>query len=229
MFANSARLLSSTAWSAPFAVSPALKVFAAVRNCAAFCPVRKVLRGVTPMAMISLNPAARMVAQSVANCASAAAGVFAASASVFIALRNVYIAELKAQDVARSLTGSSPAPGGAAATRILSARGSVLSDVRTNQVFVSDVPARLVQVQDLLRNAGTAEARFWALIALIDVQDKLEMDAAELASLAQATQTLADWPQATPGHRRWLDYVRLQATWRQQPREAEHAGGIGQN
>ena len=57
----------------------------------------------------------------------------------------------RAADVARSLTGSSPAAGAAAATRILSARGSVLSDVRTNQVFVSDVPARLLQVQDLIR------------------------------------------------------------------------------
>ena len=57
----------------------------------------------------------------------------------------------RAADVARSLTGSSPAAGAAAATRILSARGSVLSDVRTNQVFVSDVPAKLLQVQDLIR------------------------------------------------------------------------------
>jgi len=57
----------------------------------------------------------------------------------------------RAADVARSLSGSGPAAGAAAATRILSARGSVLSDVRTNQVFVSDVPARLLQVQDLIR------------------------------------------------------------------------------
>jgi len=53
--------------------------------------------------------------------------------------------------VARSLTGSGAganAPGG---MRILSARGSVLADLRTNQVFVSDMPTRLVQVQDLIR------------------------------------------------------------------------------
>jgi type IV pilus assembly protein PilQ len=35
--------------------------------------------------------------------------------------------------------------------RILSARGSVLADLRTNQVFVSDMSTRLVQVQDLIR------------------------------------------------------------------------------
>jgi type IV pilus assembly protein PilQ len=61
----------------------------------------------------------------------------------------------RAADVARSLTGSGTgagtganAPGG---MRILSARGSVLADLRTNQVFVSDMPTRLVQVQDLIR------------------------------------------------------------------------------
>ena len=57
----------------------------------------------------------------------------------------------RAADVARSLTGSvagANAPGG---MRILSARGSVLADLRTNQVFVTDMPTRLVQVQDLIR------------------------------------------------------------------------------
>ena len=61
----------------------------------------------------------------------------------------------RAADVARSLTGAGAgsgaganAPGG---MRILSARGSVLADLRTNQVFVSDMPTRLVQVQDLIR------------------------------------------------------------------------------
>jgi type IV pilus assembly protein PilQ len=57
----------------------------------------------------------------------------------------------RAADVARSLTGSGAganAPGG---MRILSARGSVLADLRTNQVFVTDMPTRLVQVQDLIR------------------------------------------------------------------------------
>jgi type IV pilus assembly protein PilQ len=57
----------------------------------------------------------------------------------------------RAADVARSLTGSGAganAPGGMS---ILSARGSVLADLRTNQVFVSDMPTRLVQVQDLIR------------------------------------------------------------------------------
>lgn len=61
----------------------------------------------------------------------------------------------KAAEVSRSLRGS-PSGGvgtgvSAGATRILSPRGSVLSDVRTNQVFVTDIPLKLAQVQALIR------------------------------------------------------------------------------
>lgn len=52
----------------------------------------------------------------------------------------------KATEMAAALGGS----GGAGATRILSPRGSVISESRTNQLFVTDVPSRLVQVQALI-------------------------------------------------------------------------------
>ena len=52
----------------------------------------------------------------------------------------------KAADIAASLSGS----GGAGATKILSARGSVISEARTNQLFVTDVPSKLEQVQALI-------------------------------------------------------------------------------
>lgn len=52
----------------------------------------------------------------------------------------------KAADIAAGLTGS----GGAGATKILSARGSVIAEARTNQLFVTDVPSRLEQVQALI-------------------------------------------------------------------------------
>lgn len=49
----------------------------------------------------------------------------------------------RADEVARMLqTGAS---------RLLSARGSVMAEVRTNQLFVTDVPARIAQVQALVR------------------------------------------------------------------------------
>lgn len=58
----------------------------------------------------------------------------------------------KAADIATQLTSSSGSTGGAAANaRILSERGSVISEPRTNQLFVTDIPTRLEQVQELIR------------------------------------------------------------------------------
>ncbi|MDD2879509.1 MAG: type IV pilus secretin PilQ [Rhodoferax sp.] len=56
----------------------------------------------------------------------------------------------KATEVAAQLTaasGSSNASGGA---RLLSPRGSVISEARTNQLFVTDIPSKLEQVQQLI-------------------------------------------------------------------------------
>lgn len=52
----------------------------------------------------------------------------------------------KATEVAAALAGS----GGAGTTRILSPRGSAIFEARTNQLFVTDVPSRLEQVQALI-------------------------------------------------------------------------------
>ena len=56
----------------------------------------------------------------------------------------------KAQDVANGLTGQSGGSGGGTATRILSARGSVIYEARTNQLFVSDIPSKLEEIQSLI-------------------------------------------------------------------------------
>ncbi|MDP2032224.1 MAG: type IV pilus secretin PilQ [Polaromonas sp.] len=52
----------------------------------------------------------------------------------------------KAEDIAKGLLGTG-APG---ATKILSPRGSVISEGRTNQLFVTDIPSKLEQVQSLI-------------------------------------------------------------------------------
>lgn len=51
----------------------------------------------------------------------------------------------KAADIAAGLIGS-----GTGATKILSTRGSVISEARTNQLFVTDIPSKLEQVQSLI-------------------------------------------------------------------------------
>lgn len=63
----------------------------------------------------------------------------------------------KAADVAAGLTGQTSGQGGGGGggggssnTRILTTRGSVIFEARTNQLFVSDVPSKLQEIQDLI-------------------------------------------------------------------------------
>ena len=60
----------------------------------------------------------------------------------------------KAADIATQLTsagsGGTGSGGSGTNARILSPRGSVISEPRTNQLFVTDIPSRLEQVQDLI-------------------------------------------------------------------------------
>lgn len=57
----------------------------------------------------------------------------------------------KASDIAGQITGAGGAAGaGGASARILSARGSVIAEPRTNQLFVTDIPSKLEQVQQLI-------------------------------------------------------------------------------
>ncbi len=58
----------------------------------------------------------------------------------------------RADDVRNMLlgTGAGGAAGSATASRILSKRGSLTSDARTNQLFVSDIPSKLEEVQAFL-------------------------------------------------------------------------------
>ncbi len=58
----------------------------------------------------------------------------------------------KAVDIAKQLTSSGSGGGGGSgnSARILSERGSVISEPRTNQLFVTDIPSKLQQVQDLI-------------------------------------------------------------------------------
>ena len=58
----------------------------------------------------------------------------------------------KAADIANGLTGQSGGGGGGGATntRILSPRGSVVFETRTNQLFVSDIPTKLEEIQSLI-------------------------------------------------------------------------------
>ena len=64
----------------------------------------------------------------------------------------------KAEEVARGLTGQNSGQGGGGGgggggstnTKMLSPRGSVLYETRTNQLFVSDIPSKLEEIQSLI-------------------------------------------------------------------------------
>ena len=56
----------------------------------------------------------------------------------------------KAEDIAKGLTGQSQGSGGGSGARILSPRGSVVSESRTNQLFVSDIPSKLEEITALI-------------------------------------------------------------------------------
>lgn len=62
----------------------------------------------------------------------------------------------KAEEIARGLTGQNSGQGGGSGgsgsttSRILSPRGSVLYETRTNQLFVSDTPSKLQEIQELI-------------------------------------------------------------------------------
>ena len=56
----------------------------------------------------------------------------------------------KAEEVAKRLTGESTSGSSGTSTKTISLRGSVFSEPRTNQVFVTDIPSRLEEIQQLI-------------------------------------------------------------------------------
>jgi type IV pilus assembly protein PilQ len=56
----------------------------------------------------------------------------------------------KAEDVAKGLAGSGAGGSGGASARILSTRGSVIAESRTNQLFITDIPSKLEEVQAMI-------------------------------------------------------------------------------
>jgi len=64
---------------------------------------------------------------------------------------------VKAEEIAKGLTGQSigsgsggSSGGSSSGTKILSPRGSVISESRTNQLFVSDIPSKLEEIQAMI-------------------------------------------------------------------------------
>jgi len=76
----------------------------------------------------------------------------------------------KAADVAAALLGSGGA-GGSAASRLLSTRGTVLAEPRTNQLFVSDTPAKLEEVQAMIARIDIASRQVMIEARIVEASD----------------------------------------------------------
>lgn len=75
----------------------------------------------------------------------------------------------KAVDIAAQLTA---AGGGASANaRLLSSRGSVIPEPRTNQLFVTDIPSKLEQVQQLLAKLDVAVRQVMIEARIVEASD----------------------------------------------------------
>ncbi len=60
---------------------------------------------------------------------------------------------------------------GTGAARILSARGSVIAEPRTNQIFVTDIPSRLEQVQNLIAKLDIAVRQVLIEARIVEASD----------------------------------------------------------
>ena len=83
----------------------------------------------------------------------------------------------KAADIAAQLMATGSASGGAsgsnsaASARILSPRGSVIAEPRTNQLFVTDIPSKLEQVQQLLAKLDIAVRQVLIEARIVEATD----------------------------------------------------------
>ncbi|KQT09464.1 type IV pilus secretin PilQ [Ramlibacter sp. Leaf400] len=71
----------------------------------------------------------------------------------------------KSADIAAQITA------GAGAARILSARGSVIAEGRTNQIFVTDIPSRLEAVQSLISQLDIAVPQVLIEARIVEASD----------------------------------------------------------
>ena len=75
----------------------------------------------------------------------------------------------KADEVAKLLTGAGG--GEKSAGRTLSQRGSATPDLRTNQLFVTDVPSRLEQVQQLISKLDVSVRQVMIEVRIVEAND----------------------------------------------------------
>jgi type IV pilus assembly protein PilQ len=74
----------------------------------------------------------------------------------------------KAADIATQISAAGTGP---ASARILSSRGSVIAEARTNQLFVTDIPSKLEQVQGLIAKLDIAVRQVLIEARIVEASD----------------------------------------------------------
>ncbi len=77
----------------------------------------------------------------------------------------------KAADIAVQITAGGGGSAAAASARILSARGSVIAEPRTNQLFVTDIGSKLEQVQQLISKLDIAVRQVLIEARIVEASD----------------------------------------------------------
>ncbi|GAB4398889.1 MAG: type 4a pilus secretin PilQ [Rhodoferax sp.] len=82
----------------------------------------------------------------------------------------------KAEDVRKNLVESGPAGGGlpgavTSSPRMLSPRGSAIAEPRTNQLFVTDVPSKLTQIEQMIKQLDVAVRQVLIEARIVEAND----------------------------------------------------------
>lgn len=85
--------------------------------------------------------------------------------------QSIQINYAKAEDIANQLTAAGSGSAGAASARLLSARGSVIAEKRTNQIFVTDIPSKLEQVQTLIAKLDVSVRQVMIEARIVEASD----------------------------------------------------------
>ena len=111
----------------------------------------------------------------------------------------------KALVIAQGLTGTGPnaggGGGGGTTSRILSTRGSVIAESRTNQLFVSDIPSRLEQVAELIQKLDIPVRQVLIEARIVEASDTFgkSLGVRLGGGAINNRSALGSWPSVTGG------------------------------
>ena len=78
----------------------------------------------------------------------------------------------KAPEIAAQLTSNTGGGSGSGTKSLLSNRGSVIAEPRTNQLFVSDIPSRLVQIEEMIAKLDVAVRQVLIEARIVEATDQ---------------------------------------------------------